>query len=548
MSDWRAVAAGCLLLGLGASSGLAIGEPAANVGETIYRRGVLGSGASLQALRGGGGLATQGADAACVNCHRHSGLGTIEGKVSIPPITGRYLFQPRHLGQDEAELPYVSNAHANREPYTEATLARAIREGLDSAGRPLNSLMPRFDLNDADMAALIRYLKSLDVSSVPGVTPTVLHFASIVTPDADPAKRRGMVDVLEHYFAEKNMFPLKPSGRMRSSGKTLYAKSMYHANRHWQLHVWDLKGPPASWRKQLEQHLAAEPVMAAVSGLAGSNWAPVHEFCEREALPCLFPNVEVPVVADRDFYSVYFSDGVLLEAELIAKRIGEPGDATPVKKVQQIFRAGDSGEAAARALTAALERQGIEAHGTVLQAGAPGQGLAAALRSAEGADALVLWLRPADVAALGATPAAPARVFMSGLMGGLAHTPLPVSWRERTRLAYPYDLPDRSRDRLQYPLRWFSIRHIPIVAEQVQIDTYLACGVLAETISQMADNFVRDYLVERMEEMVEHRVMTGSYPRWALAAGQPFASKGGYLVRLGATDGAVVADGNWVVP
>ena len=90
--------------------------------------------------------------------------------------------------------------------------------------------------------------------------------------------------------------------------------------------------------------------------------------------------------------------------------------------------------------------------------------------------------------------------------------------------------------------------YIPIVAEQVQIDTYLACGVLAETIGEMADNFVRDYLVERVEEMVEHRVMTGSYPRWALAAGQPFASKGGYLVRLSGTNGAVVADGNWVVP
>lgn len=548
MSAWRALATGVLWLGLSASADLAYADAANDVGKSIYRLGVQGSGAPLQATRGGGGLTAKGADAACVNCHRHSGLGTIEGTVSIPPITGRYLFQPRHLAQDEAALPYLANAHSNRDPYTEATLARSIREGLDSTGRPLSDLMPRFALNDADMTALIRYLRSLDVSSVPGVTPTVLHFASIVTPDADPAKRSGMVDVLEHYFAEKNMFPLKPSEHMRSSGKTLYAKSMYHANRHWQLHVWDLKGPPASWRKQLEQLLAAEPVMAVVSGLAGSNWAPVHDFCEREALPCLFPNVEVPVVADRDFYSLYFSGGVVLEAELIAKRIGEPGDAAPVKKVQQIFRAGDSGEAAARALTAALERQGIEAHGTALPAGAPGQGLAAALHGAASADALVLWLRPADVAALGAAPAAPTLVFMSGMMGGLAQTPLPVSWRERTRLAYPYDLPDRNQVRLEYPLRWFSIRHIPIVAEQVQIDTYLACGVLAETIGEMADNFVRDYLVERVEEMVEHRVMTGSYPRWALAAGQPFASKGGYLVRLSGTNGAVVADGNWVVP
>ena len=47
-----------------------------------------------------------------------------------------------------------------------------------------------------DMAALIAYLKSLDVRQVPGVTDTVLHFATIVTPDADPVKRAGMLDVL----------------------------------------------------------------------------------------------------------------------------------------------------------------------------------------------------------------------------------------------------------------------------------------------------------------------------------------------------------------
>jgi hypothetical protein len=51
----------------------------------------------------------------------------------------------------------------------------------------------------------------------------------------------------------------------------------------------------------------------------------------------------------------------------------------------------------------------------------------------------------------------------------------------------------------------------------------------------MADNVVPDYLVERLEEIIEHRVMTGNYPRLALAEGQRFASKGGYVVRLSGT-------------
>jgi len=44
--------------------------------------------------------------------------------------------------------------------------------------------MPRFALSDEDMAALVEYLKKLSVRRVPGVTDTVLHFATIVTPDA----------------------------------------------------------------------------------------------------------------------------------------------------------------------------------------------------------------------------------------------------------------------------------------------------------------------------------------------------------------------------
>jgi hypothetical protein len=137
---------------------------------------------------------------------------------------------------------------------------------------------------------------------------------------------------------------------------------------------------------------------------------------------------------------------------------------------------------------------------------------------------------------------------MSGLMGGLERSPLPAGWRSRTRLAYPFDLPDQSRVRVDYPLGWFSMRHIPVVAEQVQVDTYLACGLLAETLSHMADAFVRDYLVERTEEMLEHRVLTGPYPHLTLAEGQRFASKGGYLVQFAVDGTRLIADGAWTVP
>ncbi|MBV8805225.1 MAG: c-type cytochrome, partial [Sinobacteraceae bacterium] len=357
MAGWLLrLSAAVLLSALGATQQISAADLASvEIGRRIYQDGVLSSGGALRGERAGGTLSTQGPDAACVNCHQHSGLGMKEGPIAIPPIAGAYLFE-RTRQVDQGLLPYVETMHGNRRPYTETTLAEAIRSGNDADGRTLSELMPRFDLDAADMAALIAYLRKLTVSPSPGVIDGTVHFATIFTADVDPMKRQGVLDVLEHYFAEKNSFPLAPSPRMVTSGKTAYSKSMYMANRRWRLHVWDLTGPADTWQAQLDRHLAAEPVFAVLSGAGRGNWAPVHRFCEAHGVPCLFPNVEVPVVAEHDFYNLYFSKGVLLEAELIAQAITERAAAAKgsggTLRIEQIFRKGDSGEAGATALAA----------------------------------------------------------------------------------------------------------------------------------------------------------------------------------------------------
>jgi hypothetical protein len=533
----------------------ATGAPVAH-GESIYLRGILGSGAPLQAVREGGGPGAKGAEAACVNCHLRSGLGSThqdtgiganEPAKQIPPIAGRYLFDGAIPGREKPNLPYVDGMRTNRSPYTEATLARAIREGIDADGRKLGYLMPRFAIGDDDFAALVAYLKTLDPTVVPGVTDTTLDFATIITPDVDPARRGAMLDVMDAFFAERNVRQMKPSAQMLTSGKTQYSRSMYMVHRQWKLHVWDLKGPPSGWGAQLAGFFAREPVFAVISGLGRSNWAPVHEFCERQRLACLFPNVEVPIDAPGDFHEIYLSRGVLLEAELIDHGIKETAARQSVKSVVQVYRAGDSGGPAARLLAGRLRAQGIEVKAVTLPANA--SDVRAALGVASGADVLVLWLRPPDLAALGDAHRVPPSVFMSGLMGGLEHAPLPTAWRSRTRMAYPIDLPQRRVMRVDYPLGWFRIRKIPVVDEQMQADTYLACGLLSEALKGMAGTFYGPYLIEELQSMVEHRVVSGYYPRLSLAENQHFASKGGYLVHFDEPAGErIQSDGDWIVP
>ena len=512
-----------------------------NAGEAIYRTGVLPNGQPLHATREAGAMVS-GREAACANCHKRSGLGAIEGSSIIPPVATSYLFHPRAGTIDDLDLPVVESMKADRDPYTEATLAQAIRQGLAQDGKPLNYLMPHFELDDAAMADLIAYLRKLSPDKMPGVEAEVLHFATIVTPDADPKAKQGVLNVLQQFVADKNHYTRSQSPKLRSSHR-----ERYKVNRHWELHVWELTGPAEGWRKQLEARLAAQPVLAVISGVGGSNWRPVHDFCEAKELPCLFPVVDLPAYDATDYDSLYFSRGVLLEADLIAHdlRAQSPG---AVKRVVQIFRSGDVGAEASRALV-----HGLGNHLTVterpLPATAGEESLRAALRQLRPGDVPVLWLRPADVAALEAVPSGLSRVYLSGRMAGLENAPLPAGWRPIVHMSYPFDLPDHRRVQIDYPLGWFRLRGIPVVSLQAQADAYLACTILSETINHMVDAFVRDYLIERIDDLLPHRIITGYYPRLSLATGQTFASKGGYLVHFSGPIGIkITAEGPWLTP
>ena len=335
----------------------------------------------------------------------------------------------------------------------------------------------------------------------------------------------------------------------------------YRVSRRWQLHVWQLTGPPEDWERQLQALLAREPVFAVLSGLGGRTWAPVHRFCQAARMPCLLPNVVLPLAAEQDFYPVYFSRGVLLEADLAWARVDElrqasqasalvPTSQPSIKRVLQIYRAGDVGEEAANAFAARAANSNLIVESRRLAASdRTGADVAATIKGISPNDVLMLWLRPADLARLPNQPAASAATILSGLMGGMEHAPLAPAWRATSLITYPADLPSARSVRMNFPLLWFKIRHINVVAERVQTDTYVACGILAETLTDMLDSFVRDYLVERVEGMLSHRLVNGYYPRLGLAPGQRFASKGGYLVRFSEPVGdAVVGDGAWTTP
>ena len=395
-------------------SGAAEPAPSArSVGESIYRDGVLPGGSPIVGARGRL-PALSGDDAACVRCHRRSGLGSAEGPFAIPPIASRFLAQARDESRLSANEPLAPGYHVGRAAYTDATLARAISEGVVPGNGALYELMPRYPFTDQAMTSLIAYMKTLGHVPAPGVTEHELHFATIVTPDADPVARQGMLDVLRHYFAAPNPAPGAPRKLQHEKWKVGFRSGAHQ----WVLHVWQLTGSPDTWERQLHHRLAAEPVFAILSGLGGKDWAPVHRFCEHEAIPCLLPNVDLPVVAEHDFYPVYFSRGVLLEAQLGAHWLGNLHQGGSVRRIVQVYNRDDIGVAAARSLHELLSAAGIVVVDQALASGADQTTWLRAVGEAGPEDALVLWARSDELAGLAATPPQAGTVLVSGLMAG----------------------------------------------------------------------------------------------------------------------------------
>jgi hypothetical protein len=340
---------------------------AAALAQRLYRTGVLSDGRTVTGRREGFSP-IEGAAAACINCHRRSGLGEVEGRTRVPPITAKYLARARAALSTDALVPRADYTSGSGWVYSDAALARAVREGVRPDGRSLSPLMPRYELPEADMRGLIAYLRQLGSKPVPGVSAAELRFATVVTPEADPTSRAAMLEVLQKFFAlEQRQVAGEKHGvwsrRANRSGRV----------RDWTLQVWALTGAPETWRSQLDAYNATQPVFAVLAGIGGRHWAPVHEFCEQREVPCLFPNVPVPMLAETDFFSIYYSRGVYLEADLAMQQLRTAiaaRDWRPSRLVQ-IFRSDDAGADGAAALGAQAQSAALQVHSLALSRATP---------------------------------------------------------------------------------------------------------------------------------------------------------------------------------
>ena len=242
-----------------------------------------------------------------------------------------------------------------------------------------------------------------------------------------------MLDVLQAFFRDKNGGTRKET-RRREVGN----EQMYRAYRTWVLHVWELEGAPETWRAQLEAYYRQQPVFAVIGGIGGGSWQPVHAFCEGAEVPCVFPDVDYPVVDGAGYYSALF---------LARDRAGGGGAGQAsggnrslgTDRIVQVFRDDDAGTFAGAGL--ARGAAGAGASKTIIDyplrgqlARCPPSSWSGLLRAVRARPSLVVWLDTADVQGLVATGEPPAglqTVYLSASLSAMRRPSLPDSWLEQ---------------------------------------------------------------------------------------------------------------------
>ncbi|MFS2215004.1 hypothetical protein ACCD08_10875 [Telluria sp. Tellsp104] len=507
MTNGRVVrrVAGLLIGGL-LLAGAARADGDVERGRRLYLDGLRADGTPLRAA-GANGIARIGRDAACAACHRRSGYGSAEGPFGVPPITSADLFQDRAPVAASARIAHQLGKPA-RPPYDGASLRTALFAGADPAGRALGVLMPRYTLGADELRDLEAYLRTLGVGVPEGVDGEEIHFATVIQPDVVPQRRAALLAVLDTFVRDKNAAVRSEPAR-RSAG----AMRMQRAYRKWVLHVWDLSGPPADWPGQLERYYRDRPVFALVSGIGDGDWAPIHRFSERRRVPCILPVAMLPALGEPDFYTLYFSGGLLLEAEGLGRSLAVRGG-----RVRQVYRAGDdAARAAARALRAALTGSGTKVDDEAV-AGAPDKPLVLG-----GGDdtAVVSWLRPDDLAS---ARAGPAPVYLAQALVPRA----PPGWTEAPRVTRWE--PDVQRAvRLRRVRDWLAARRLALVDEEVQVNAWFAMSMLGEALMHIMDSFSREYLLEQVEHNVNVTILPSMYPRLSVGRDMRVAAHEVYI-------------------
>lgn len=444
-------------------------------GRNIYRHGESPSGREITALVGQGDGAEVPASAlACGNCHGVEGRGVPEGSVEPADIRAASL------------ATWLADRGRRRPRYDDALLARALREGRDSGDLPLSPVMPRYRIDDRDLADLLAYLRRLGDEPQPGLAEDSITVATVLplsTPAGDLTRK-----VIEGYFADANA-----AGGVH--GRTLKLKAI------------DAAAKPA-------EALAGD-IFAVVCATAADGQALIDE----ERIPLVTPLPHGTPAAPSTFS--IFPD-LVSQTLALAKHAGTgPRD---------VYILHDQSEPA-RAAAAAVEERASSLQWTVRKS-----------LAAEKSDEDILFLIGVDPAdALKRLDAMQWRPRI--LIAGAPLTDLPP-YANQIAAAVP-TLPSDLTAEGRHDLQAFAARHgLPAAHPATRIAAYSAAKVFVEALKRAGRDLTREKLIATLETF--YQFPTGLTPPVTYARNRHIGASGAFIVTRDRETNAFVPTGPWI--
>lgn len=482
--------------------------PEQEAGRLLFLEGRSASGDAVSGRIGMGQQQLPGPAVRCGNCHGPDGRGRPEGGVRPVDITWSELTKP--YGHEHET--------GRRHPrFDEASLKRAIVDGVDPAGNALDGSMPRFSMSGRDFKALVAYLKVLEQQHDPGVGSDTLRVGTLLPGQGRfAALGQAVKGILQAHLDEINA-----SGGVH--GRKLELVCAEYAG--------DDRDAAA---RALRQLVTQGDVFALLAPFAAGIEDELDRLANEARMPVVGPLSlfgDDPRTVNQQVFHLLSGVGEL--AEVLALHVGREPKVRLAPAVL-LHAEGAGGAALAESVQQQLKAQGWSKLDRIgFRPGASDPAALARTLKARNAEAVFLLAPGIDVVELARQLDEAGRAPLLLLPGPLAPRAvldLPAAFEGRVLLAYPTVPTDQKPDALRHYAGLFKGGALARGHQTSQVPAYSSAVLLVETLKQVGRDLTREKLVAALESVQGFE--PGLVPSVSFNARRRIGALGGYVVAV----------------
>ena len=487
-------------------------------GRLVFFKGERQSGEPLTANVGAAAIPVPATALPCAGCHGRDGQGRPEGGVRPSDITWF------NLSREYGGITVMGRRYG---VYDEDSFLRAVTGGIDSAGNPLDSSMPRYNISRRDARDLIAYLKVIQDDFDPGVTGDAIVFGTL-QPSVSSQARLGdaMVEVVRARFDEVN----------RQGG--LYGKQF-------KLEVLPYEDRQ-SFIAQSNKMISGERVFALVNVFSSTADESLIDMAEAAKMPSIGPYTQFPTPSDgRHFYSFYLHGGLDAQIRVLTRRAAEQASEAAA---YVLYREGSGYAAIAENALVRFNENDFADAQVVSYAGNASQRLSDLIDLAANREPVVLFLGSSgDLASLvgyGAPGQVLPRLFLPGYFVSGDILKLPENYANRLEMAYVTVLDSGEGGGLVKFRQFMRRNQLEYNYLNARLYAYSAAEILIEGAKRAGKRITRKKLVSAIEEL--YAFDAGLNRPVSFSSQRRTGLRGAYVVRLDSENKRLSSTGTWV--